>query len=578
MRLQKILTTLTTLSGMLASDANQHIPLYSLPDDLLLEIWDHLSPYDRLHVPAVSQRFREVAFASRRLWKYINISNRVSTDKLGALLARTGTADLHLYTRDHGKETSKCVSARGIKRDRSFPAQTSIQMVNCALVRCTVLAGTMDSRPCGRSKLATHPPSISLKTLECMAPRLRSLWITDVARTGSSATHQIPFPLFGGHTQLLLHVHFVYFSPRWNDPLYRNLTYLRLEKLLPQPSVSQMLGILKRCPNLEYLLLHSVFYVRSDGEQPLPSVALPFLRHLSIAEESPRNIISLIDQLHTNPCLRFGVSSIAFPALTMRCIREDAPWALISRADELIISGPGFEGSACSVIGKRAGTILAHFCLSFTLDSDHTALLIDSIQHSNLSFHSIKHLRFRGVFYDTEATQILIAMFPCLEVLETVDYALGNIVLPSTDELPLTEVPLLEIVGKELCPNLRVLRITLAEDSEIEGLIQWLGHRNDLGYQPLRDATVYADQPLSLTDRKRMGHLVKNIQWRKRRPLLAFLDEVGSFVARLRRTRDNRNDQDEDPADAESERAMSVPLHGFPYLGEDLPDYFSIPE
>ena len=74
--------------------------------------------------------------------------------------------------------------------------------------------------------------SISLGSLECIAPRLLSLRLSDVVTLGSSVTH------FGGHTRQLLHLHFCYFSPQWDDASYRNLTYLRLKQNLLSPKCS----------------------------------------------------------------------------------------------------------------------------------------------------------------------------------------------------------------------------------------------------------------------------------------------------------------------------------------------------
>ena len=521
----------------------------------------------------VSRRFRDVALASHRLWRFIDISNGATTDKLEALLARTGETGLRLYAYNDREETPEDDLAR--EPAQSPSARPRMQILDDALVRCTVLAGTIQARPFRGFVMSAESPSLPLEILGCTAPRLRSLRLADVVHYGHSVTYEIPFPLFGGQTQQLLHVHFSYYAPQWDDPLYRNLTYLRLETLISQPSVSRILDILKGCPNLAHLFLRSVLAARSDNEQPLPSITLPFLRHLSLVQETSEYIIALIDQLHTNPCLRFGVSSKTLHGLTLRYFREDIPWALIPRADELIISAPGFEGSRWSVMSKQAGAILAHFCLDIGLDGE--PILVDSIQQSNLLFDRIKRLRFQGVFYDPLTTQSLIALFPCLEVLDTVNFGAADDIVEIGDEMQLAGPTMLGIVGKELCPNLRELRITLAEYNGIEDLIQWLGHRNDLGYQPLRHAAFYADQPLSLADRKRMDHLVENIQWRERRLLWVFRQRSGEIRVKAE-TRHDRNDQDEDPMDREIERAISVPPTGALYLGEDSPDYFSIPE
>ena len=145
-------------------------------------------------------------------------------------------------------------------------------MIDDFLVHCTVLPGTTSSGSYHSFELAIQPPSISLGTLECIAPRLLSLRPSDVVTLGSSVTHParpIPFPFFGGHTRQLLHVHFCYFSPQWDDPSYRNLTYLRLKS---EPSVSQMLNIPKRMPESRPLT-STLRAARSDSEHPLPSLS-----------------------------------------------------------------------------------------------------------------------------------------------------------------------------------------------------------------------------------------------------------------------------------------------------------------
>jgi F-box-like len=586
MRIAKILTTFSTLYTKLANDANEYIPLYRLPDDLLLAIWEYLSPQERLHIPAVSRRFRDVALASHGLWRFISIAPKYSTNKLEALLARTGTAGLHLYTHDRGKETPNFSfgSVTGPKPDQPSSAQSRVKMVDDALVRCTALAASINSHSNGSFQFGGKFASIRLETLELRAPRLRSLWLIDVGNSSSNVIYPIPLPLFGGYTPQLLHVHFTHFSPRWNDPIFNNLTYLWLDGLMSRFSVFQMLNILKKCPNLEHLLLHSVLSAQI-GEDSLPSVALPSLRHLSIVEEASECIISLVDQLHTGPSLRFGFSSATFPAFTVRGTRQDAPWALISKADELIISGSGFEGSTFSVMSKQAGVILAHFCLSLTRSDqppkpEHTALLVDSIRHSNFPFHSIKRLRFQGAFLGTGAIQELIILFPSLEVLETVDFSVKDAAMASGfNAWSLAEVQLdIKIVGKEMCPNLCELRTISSQYGKIDELIRWFDRRNDFGHRPLKHVTVYASQPLGLTNRKQMNRLVENIKWRKRPTRFI---EGGSIIfgqpANEAATWDDSN-PDEDPLVKESTRSESVPKNTAPYLGDHLPDYFGVPQ
>ena len=579
LRLEKIMMTFATLYSKLASDANHYTPIYRLPDDLLLAIWGHLSLNDRLHIPAVSRRFRSVALASGRLWKFINITPQVSPNKMDALLARAATADLHLYTKNMYSDAAEPYQGIMFWTNSKLKSPLPIQWVGDALVRCTVLAASINSHPNADFMDTQQNISVTLETLERTAPRLRSLWLTDIVDSRSIATRPIPFPLFGGHAHQLRHVQFVHFSPQWTDPLFSNLTYLRLIRPISRLSVPQMLGILKRCPNLHYLFLRCVLSAQSDGEHLLPLVALPLLRHLSIVEDSLQSIVSLVEQLHTSPHLRFGVSSTTFFPLPVRCIREDTPWELNSKSDELIISGRGFEGATYSVVSKKAGVMLAHFCLDPAFSSPQpttgrTALLVDPIRHSNLPFQSIKRLRFQGLFFDTGAIQQLVGLFPCLEVLEIVNFSVtdASVRVPRSG-VPLVGVPFLEIVGKELCPNLRELRIALPEYERIEDLVQWLGYRNNLSYQPLKHVTVYADKPLGLDDEKRMRYLVENIQWRNRHPLFVFCGS-GQVI----KGGEGDQDQDEDPLAMETERAISVPQHAFPYLGEDPPDYFSVPE
>jgi len=580
-RLEKIIVTFDTLYSKLASDSNHYTPICRLPDDLLLEIWDHLSLNDRLQIPAVSRRFRSVALASGRLWRFIDITPWVSPNKTDALLARAATADLHLYTKGMCSDRGMPYQGTVLWTNPTSisPAQLPIQRFGDALVRCTVLVASINSRPRASFMDLDQNISVTPGTLERTVPRLRSFWLTDIGDSRLIATPPIPFPLFGGHTHQLRHVQFVRFSPQWTDPLFSNLTYLRLIRPISRLSVPQMLGILKRCPNLHYLFLCRALSAQSDGEHLLPLVALPLLRHLSIVADSLQSIVSLIEQLHTSPYLRFGISSTTFLPLPVRCIREDTPWELNSKADELIISGAGFEGATCSVVSKKAGVMLAHFSLDLVLSSPRlatgrTALLVDPIRHSNLPFQSIKRLRFQGLFFGTGAIQQLVGLFPCLEVLEIVNFSVKD--TPARvpiSGLPLVGIPFWEIVGKELCPNLRELRIALSEYGRIEDLVQWLNYRNNLGYQPLEYVTVYADQPLGLDDEKRMGYLVENIQWRNRHPLFVFYRS-----GQVMKDGEGDQDQDEDPLAMETERAISVPQHAFPYLGEDPPDYFSIPE
>jgi hypothetical protein len=62
--------------------------------------------------------------------------------------------------------------------------------------------------------------------------------------------NSLPFPLFQGQTPRLRELCLQFFHARWEDPIYRNLTNLRLGNPQQKASVSQILKILRACPRL----------------------------------------------------------------------------------------------------------------------------------------------------------------------------------------------------------------------------------------------------------------------------------------------------------------------------------------
>jgi hypothetical protein len=56
-----VAAVLDKLKCDLAGDANEYTPIYRLPDDILVEVWDWLSVDDRIGLTAISKRWRRVA-------------------------------------------------------------------------------------------------------------------------------------------------------------------------------------------------------------------------------------------------------------------------------------------------------------------------------------------------------------------------------------------------------------------------------------------------------------------------------------------------------------------------------------
>ena len=61
-RLAIVVAVLHKIKCVLAEDANECTPIYRLPDDILVEIWDWLSVNDRIELTTISKRWRRDIF------------------------------------------------------------------------------------------------------------------------------------------------------------------------------------------------------------------------------------------------------------------------------------------------------------------------------------------------------------------------------------------------------------------------------------------------------------------------------------------------------------------------------------
>jgi hypothetical protein len=503
----------------------------------MIEIWDKLPVDDRIRLTMVSRRFRNVALASSKLWRYIKFVWNTPIMKLRELLSRAEDANLHLSGTSDGFDRYPHRYPdleRAYEIELTTPNKTNTptraNLIEERLPQCAVLDARVDLRDIRRSSVRDRD-FLSLSSLQTQMPVLRSLCLVPSAINGldltqDSGLHEhlpVPFPLFSAHTPNLRHVHLVSLSPRWDDPLFHNLTYLRLDYPSTAATVLQLLSLAKACPMLEYLILNHAIHANSVALETSPIICLPRLRHLFVKQRESGPLISLLNKLEVpaGPYLSLWTSDCL--PLIQHDLRMGSPWSQFSQPDELIISGSGFKQSLFSVVCKHAGNIVVAFHLSMEstrqlythILNDGQYQIIPSLSQSAIPRERIKTLTLEASFSSVEFIQQLLNLFPMIETLRTVTLNVNGSValpMPANNALP-TPPTIMEILGND-CPNLRELDIGPVPPCVPATLLTWLKHRHS-SCLPLKHVSVYADAPLSRPMRQKFADVLDTIIWRR---------------------------------------------------------------
>ncbi|KAG8839157.1 hypothetical protein FRC18_000544 [Serendipita sp. 400] len=284
--------TLSTLLSNLNASRNSFSPISKLVDEILIEIWSYASIYELFSIAEVCRHWRRISLNAAKLWTEFNLDVLMG-NKIQLALKRSGNAPLRIVA----------VNSRPFKEtsvEQYYQSQRYSQRVDergwCESGRRATMVNEEADYKDERGSKEEDPsffgfhrplPSIPLDAFERILPRarsirgtmggddtsyishrslkhpmpfLRDLSITGQAAWGNPALDNITRQAikeggkwFSGFTPLLKEVDLSHVHAPWDDPIYSNLTHLRLNSPFTRILVSELLRILKHCPTLEYL-------------------------------------------------------------------------------------------------------------------------------------------------------------------------------------------------------------------------------------------------------------------------------------------------------------------------------------
>ncbi|KAG8811843.1 hypothetical protein FRC17_002304, partial [Serendipita sp. 399] len=287
-----IRTTLGTLLSQLNETRNKYSPISRLVDEILIEIWSYTGAYDRFSISEVCQRWRRVSLGAAKLWTEINLDT-LANNQLTNTLRRCGNAPLQIIAMNR-RSTSE-LSPEQYYNDQRY-AQRVDERGWCESGR----KGTMINEEAGyrdeKDALADNvqlvgfrraKPSIPRDVLRNMVQRAKSIHAVmgrdnsfhlsyDTLNTAVSLLQELSLSVerhwnhaswdyspeddkpqrgkwFNGISPLLRHLDLSVIHAPWDDPVYSNLTYLRLDSPQTTIRLPDLLRILRQCPTLEWL-------------------------------------------------------------------------------------------------------------------------------------------------------------------------------------------------------------------------------------------------------------------------------------------------------------------------------------
>jgi hypothetical protein len=332
-------------------------------DEILIEIWSYLDLSHRFSVSQVCFRWRLVSLGATKLWNEVNVE-LFSINKLRHLIARSSASPLRITI-----NTKRLDALRWTRRDYRA-ASVSLHSGGPYHRQLNTPYEEYKSSPKNRLGAAPHffPQSefnaivgraeclsavigtnkayyVTPETLKIPMPYLRTLKLLEDSRTvtfgpipppsiaSSRAEREEDHQLvndgrwfFSGVTPQLREISFDYIHAAWEDPLYTNLTRLRLGHPSIRCSLFEMLAILKKCSKLEELelveaLTGSLFAANKQPPDVEPyngpdsvrvhvvleklsggkPISLPQLRHLSIDDTDAYGMSHLLTCIKLPP-------------------------------------------------------------------------------------------------------------------------------------------------------------------------------------------------------------------------------------------------------------------------------------
>ena len=457
-RLTQIRGVVDTATATLCGDHNIFLPLYRLPDELLVEIL-HLIAVDQLmKVTLVSKRFRSVALSAYKLWSTVNVP-LLPPNQARLLVQRSGKTGLKVCVKQVGmgrRRTGFWLRQVPIPR----PSPWRVDEFTAVVDRIEYLDGVV-----GPTAYLNH------HTLSLRMPRLRTLVLRGSLRHSDNAeTPAVPYPLFAGFASPLRIILLSTIHPAWNDPVFANLSHLCIRRPETRPTFMELGVILASCPNLQNLELFNVLVPATPSDPT--KVSLPSLKWLHVSDIISTGITSFFDLLQFPRDANVKVHSPDYDALAAFW-SPDAPkleglTSMTSLRTNLILPSHVTIGGA-----SPSGTLFSYHVgpddsdppWEFDINPEPTTGFFTAADKAPIPWKSIEKLHISGDIGDSFFCEEL--LYRCSEIRELVipSYAAHNAEL------------ILRMLGPRLCRKLERLAIERLAADQAQSLVDFLEGR-----------------------------------------------------------------------------------------------------
>ena len=535
-----VVSVLDKVKCDLAGDANEYTPIYRLPDDILVEVWDWLPVDDRVGLTTVSKRWRRLALQTSKLWKYIHISPHVHSRRIMGLLSRARSAPLHIvldsnvhppYIR-YPYPWRRGPIPLPIQSDHANPypslpvdySPRHLEIANNIIGRAVVLHAFVEI-PQRRTHLG-FSGALPIESLQVPMPWLQSLRLVGTSprhkprRRAAPPTHE--FCLFSQTTPRLRHVNFTSFHPAWSDPIFSHLTYIKIKRPYSPCDIKTLHGILQRCPLLTDLHLDCVF-VDNDGSS-LPVAFLPALKACVIRDKHALSILAFIRCFRVPHLSHLDVITVDYPMMDHLSVIS-AP--LLDFREIVEVDLPN-EFSTSDIIKLRTGTpggLITHQ-VDYALD-DISRLtlptwevqqtdLLDRITTAPFLFAKVVTLKISPIM-SRASMERLFELFAHIKTLELY----GSSVQRDHYNLnAYSNFSLLHVLGTKYCRGLAEMRISVDPQYHTFDLLDFLSARASQaeGCRRLELLVVSSTTRLRTTLRTLMASKVDRLVWKQAKP------------------------------------------------------------
>ena len=537
-RFRRVVAVLDKVKCDLAGDANEYTPIYCLPDDILVEIWDWLPVDDRIGLTTISKRWRRVALQTSTLWKYIHISPHVNSRRITCLVSRARNAPLHIVLDNnvHPPYIRYPYSWRGgpaplsIQHDYAAPYPSlpvdslpHLEIASNIIGRAVVLQAFVEI-PQRRNPLS-FSGALPIESLQVPMPWLQSLRLSGISPRHKARRRAVPthdFFLFGQTTPRLRHVNFTSFHPAWSDPIYSHLTYIKIKRPYSPCKVESLHKILQRCPLLTHLHLDSVFV--NNEESLLSPAFLPALKTCVIRDKYTLPILAIMRCFRVPQLSHLDVTTVDYPMMNHLSFIS-AP--LIDFREIVEVDLPN-EFSTSHIITLRLGTpngLITHQ-VAYNLD-DITRLTLPTweVQQANLLnrittvpilFEKVVTLKIPPILSRTSMER-LFELLPHIKTLELYGSSVHRVQSNLNAD---SNLNFLHVLGTRYCTRLVEMRMSIYLRDDPFELLDFLSLRatQGIGCRRLELLVVSSITRLRPTLHALMASRVDKLVWRQAKP------------------------------------------------------------